>query len=274
MARALAHKRSAETKTSKIALSAKKSKPNTASKFSRGNPALPALKVKLSSGTARPKGSIKKRQEALSSVRHPVKKERVTMEAESRKPALKTSIISAPTAPPRLLHQTKTTSAALALLEKGIEHIFKKEYKKARGELRTLLETYPGEMDILARARSYMQICDREEALQKKPAITADQLYALGVLEHNKANYDKAVSYFLQSIESHPDADYIYYSVAASLAMKGELKESLNHLRKAVELNEESRIYAKNDPDFSSLQTQKEFLELVGLSQSPSLEPQ
>jgi tetratricopeptide (TPR) repeat protein len=270
MARVLAHKRSAETKTSKIALSAKKSKPHTASRFSRGNP---ALKTKLSSGTAGPKSSIKKRQEALSSVRHPVKKERATMEAESRKPALKTSIIPAPAAPPRLLHQTKTTSAALALLEKGIEHIYKKDYKKARAELKTLLETYPGEMDIIARARSYMQICDREEALQKKPAITADQLYALGVLEHNKANYDKAVSYFLQSIESHPDADYIYYSVAASLAMKGDLKESLNHLRKAVALNEESRIYAKNDSDFSSLHTQKEFLELVGLSQSPSIEP-
>jgi tetratricopeptide (TPR) repeat protein len=97
-------------------------------------------------------------------------------------------------------------------------------------------------------------------------------LYALGVVEHNKANYDRALSYFLQSLEIHPDADYIYYSVAASLAMKGNLPESMENLRKAVALNEDSRIYAKNDADFSALQDQEEFMELVGLGSSPGAE--
>jgi len=162
------------------------------------------------------------------------------------------------------LRRTKTTAAALALLEKGIELIYRRDFKKARGQLQTLLDTYPGEMDILARARSYMQICDREEAVQKKAPASTDQLYALGILEHNKANYDAALAYFRQSLETHPEADYIYYSVAASLAMKGNLSESMENLRKAVELNEDSRIYAKNDGDFSALQTHKEFVELVG----------
>ncbi len=194
------------------------------------------------------------------------------MAAESRKAVSKPGVTSALEAPPRLLRPTKTTSAALALLQKGIELIFQKELKKARAELKTLLETYPGEMDILARARSYMQICDREESAQKKQAITTDQLYTLGVMEHNKGNYDKAISYFLQSLENHPQADYIYYSVAASMAMKGDTAQSIENLRKAIELNEDSRIYAKNDSDFSALQTQKEFVELVGLNQPPATE--
>jgi tetratricopeptide (TPR) repeat protein len=195
------------------------------------------------------------------------------MKAESGKPASRTGVSSAFEAPLRLLRQTKTTAAALALLEKGIEYIFQRDFKRARAELKMLLETYPGELDILARARSYMQICDREEVSQKKPAITTDQLYALGVLEHNRANYDMAISYFLQSLENHPDADYIYYSVAASHAMKGNLAESMENLRKAVALNEDSRIYAKNDSDFSALQTQKEFAELVGINPTPAAEP-
>jgi len=192
------------------------------------------------------------------------------MVAESRKSLAKSGASSALEAPPRLLRPTKTTSAALALLQKGIELIFQKEFRKARTELKTLLETYPGEMDILARARSYIQICDREEVAQKKPAVTTDQLYTLGVMEHNKGNYEKAISYFIQSLENHPQADYIYYSVAASQAMKGDLAQSIENLRKAVELNEDSRIYAKNDSDFSALQNQKEFMELVGLAQPPA----
>ena len=190
----------------------------------------------------------------------------------SRKPAPKPAP-PPPSPPPRLLRQTKTTAAALALMEKGIEYIYKKEFKKARAELKTLLETYPSEAEILARARSYIRICDREEAVQKKQSVSTDQLYALGVLEHNKSNYDEAISYFLQSLGQHPDADYIYYSLAASMALKGDAAGSLQYLRKAIELNEDSRVYAKNDPDFSALQGDSRFADLVGPGQSSSIQP-
>jgi tetratricopeptide (TPR) repeat protein len=266
MAREPAHKKSKKTKTGKTTHIAKTAKAKAASGFSHGNP---ALKAKKPSKTTKPKDSTKKKQAA----RHPAKKKKVVVEKAPRRSAVKMGMESPVETPSRLLRPTKTTSAALALLEKGIGHIFQKEFRKARGELETLVETYPGEMDILARARSYLQICDREEAAQKKQAISSDQLYALGILEHNRANYDKAVSYFLQSIENHPDADYIYYSVAASLAMKGDLPESLEKLRKAIELNEDSRIYAKNDADFAALQTKKEFQELVGLDPDPDAGP-
>ncbi len=269
MTRALAHKRTAEQKSRKIARPAKKAKPKAASGSSHGTS---ASKAKAPSMRARSRDARGTGKGMSSHARRPIKKESKAMEAESRKP--RTGVASAVDASPHLLRQTKTTSAALALLEKGIELIFKKEFKRARAELKTLLDTYPGELDILARARSYIQICDREEATQKKQAVTTDQLYTLGVLEHNRANYDKAISYFLESLENHPDADYIYYSVAASLAMKGDLAGSIQNLRKAVELNEDSRIYAKNDADFSSLQTQKEFMELVGIGQPPATEPQ
>jgi tetratricopeptide (TPR) repeat protein len=225
-----------------------------------------AMKSKASGRTAKVKGTAEKTRKAPSSAQHPANKERIIMEAES-KPAFRTGSTSALDASSRLLRQTKTTSAALALLEKGIELIFQKEFKKARVELKSLLESYPAETDILARARSYIQICEREEATQKKSSIPNDQLYTLGVMEHNKANYDVAISYFLQSLENHPDADYIYYSLAASRAMKGDFSKAIENLRKAIELNEDSRVYAKNDSDFSALQTHREFTELLGIAQ-------
>lgn len=265
MARALAHKRNVKQKTKKTARPAAKAKPKTAPKLTRGKPS-PKAKVSLSKATSKKAISEKKKQ---SHAPRPVKKE-VTMEAESKKAVSGTAVSPSLDAPAHLLRQTKTTAAALALLGKGVEHIYQKEYKKARGEFNTLLEHYPGELDILARARSYLQICHREEAAQKKTTVTADQLYGLGIIEHNKANYDKAISYFQQSLEKHPDADYIYYSIAASLAMKGDLSESIKKLRKAVELNEDSRIHAKNDSDFAALENHKEFLELAGLNPSPT----
>lgn len=270
MARALAKKRITGQKSRKAVRPARKVKPKKVSRAVK----VRAAKVKKSSKKALSRKVKAVKKAPSTTAQRITHKESVIMGAESSKPAVRAGASSAPAVIPHLLRQTKTTAAALALLEKGIELIFQKEFKKARNELKTLLETYPGELDILARARSYIQICEREEAAQKKQAISTDQLYALGVLEHNKANYDMAISYFLQSLEKHPDADYIYYSVAASQAMKGDLTESIENLRRAVELNEDSRVYAKNDADFAALQSKKEFAELVGMVPVPTSEPQ
>ncbi len=190
----------------------------------------------------------------------------VSTEIEKRKRTELKKIAQLAEAPPRLLRDTKSTAAALQTLEKGIRLLYQKEIKRARTEFKSLLENYPGESEILARSRSYLQICDREDAAHKKPAVTTDQLYTLGVMDHNRGNYDGAISYFRQSIEKNPHADYIYYTLAASLAMKGNTAEALTTLQRAIELNEENRIYAKNDSDFSSLHVQKEFIDLVGLT--------
>ena len=181
--------------------------------------------------------------------------------------AKKTSSISNIAEPLRLLRETKATTAALSLLEKGIKLIYQKEFKKARNEFRSLIEDYGAEAEILARARSYLQICDREEPAHRKPAVGNDQLYTMGVMEHNRGDYEKAVSYFRQSLDKNPSSDHIFYSLAASFAMKGEIAEAIRNLQKAVELNEENRVYAKNDSDFAPLHGQKEFSDLVGWSQ-------
>lgn len=170
-----------------------------------------------------------------------------------------------PEQPPRLLGDTKSTAAALSLLEKAIKLIFSQDFRRARAEIKALLETHPGEKEILARARSYLQICDREQAAQHKTTVTGDQLYTFGVMEQNRGNYDSAITVFNQLLAKQPDADYLYYALAASFALKGDVEPALANLRRAIGLNESNRVYAKNDPDFISLHEQREFADLVGV---------
>ncbi len=165
-----------------------------------------------------------------------------------------------------MLRESKSTTAALVRLEKGIKALYQKDFRKGRAEFKSLVEDHPGETEILARARSYLRICAREEATHRRPAITNDQLYGLGVIEHNRANYEGALNHYHRSLVQRPEADFIHYSIASSLAMKGETLEAIQALRKAIELNEDNRIYAKNDSDFFSLHVHKEFTDLVGLT--------
>jgi len=186
--------------------------------------------------------------------------------AKSAKPVSTASPVSRKDAQAQLPRRNKTTVSALAQLEKGIELIHRKDFKKAIAELQSLIEKHKNETVITASARGYIDICRRVEARQKKtPPATENQAYALGVMEHNKTNYDKAIAYFRQSLERYPRADYIYYSIAASLALKGDVPVAVENLRKAVELNKDSLVHAKNDPDFAPLENNKEFLELIGV---------
>jgi tetratricopeptide (TPR) repeat protein len=260
MARALARKKTATEKPGKVVSSTIKAGANQKLKPSRaGSP------VKKSPG--KPKKSPMKTVKRAKESKHRSTEENAGAVVE-RKRTDYGMPTPPPDKPPPLLRDSRSTAAALALLEKGIKLIYQKDFKKARQELKSLLDSHPGESEILARARSYIQICDREEAAHRKPNITNDQLYSLGVLDHNRGNYEGAVAYFRQSLELHPKADYIYYSLAASLAMKGETAEAIRSLRNAIALNEDNRVYAKNDTDFVPLHALKEFAELVGLSQS------
>jgi len=173
-----------------------------------------------------------------------------------------------PEKPPRVLRESKSTAAALSQLEKSIKLIFQKNFNKARAELESLIENYPSQAEIAARARSYIQICRREDALRQRTAPTNDELYSLGVLEHNRGNFDTAIACFHQSLEKKPGADYIYYSLAASLAVKGETAAAIENLKRAIELNEDNRVYAKNDSDFASLHRHRDFAMMVRLEPS------
>jgi len=180
---------------------------------------------------------------------------------------------SEPAKPSRLIRDTKNTPAALSLLEKGIKLIYQKEFRKARVELESLISRYASEAEIAARARSYVQICQREEEARHRRAPSNDELYSLGVIEHNRGQYDAAVAYFRQSLEKRPNADYVYYSLAASLALKGEVAPALENLKTAIELNEENRIYAKNDADFLSLHGTQGLAAILGMNPASGREP-
>jgi tetratricopeptide (TPR) repeat protein len=271
MAGAAARKNSTAEKAKKTARSAMKSEPVHKARPSRSK-TLKRLLDKKSSENPRLKTSMKTHRTGARQASKKNRRAKASVELASGNQVVSTGVSSVAEAPPRLLRDTKGTSSALALLEKAIKLIHQKDFKRARVELNNLMAAHPEEAEILVRARSYLQICNREDSVNKKTLIPSDQLYALGVLEHNRGDYQAAISYFRQAIQKHHDADYIYYSMAASMAPYGDAVAAIQNLRKAIELNEDNRVYAKNDPDFSSLYSLKEFIDLVGLNHPPARE--
>jgi len=152
-----------------------------------------------------------------------------------------------------------------ALFAQALGLLHQKKHKQASKQFTRLIEAFPGEIEVIARARSFLRICDGYLQHPKKDsARTPEEIFNQGVFHHNAAQYDKALGDYSRALKlSKKDNDHVYYAMAATEFSMGNADDALKHLEKAIQLNEENRFFAHNDPDFELLATNKQFRKLV-----------
>jgi tetratricopeptide (TPR) repeat protein len=64
-------------------------------------------------------------------------------------------------------------------------------------------------------------------------------------------------------VEAHPQYTALLYNVACCESLAGRTADALDHLRRAVEISERSRAFAKDDADFDPIRDQPAFKELI-----------
>ena len=85
--------------------------------------------------------------------------------------------------------------------------------------------------------------------------------------DHGRALYEagkyaEAADKGLELIEARPDQPYLYYNVACCESLAGRTADAIEHLRAAIEMWEDCRGMARDDPDFDSIRDQSAFQEL------------
>ena len=156
-------------------------------------------------------------------------------------------------------------SGVRTLYAQALSLLHQKKHKPASKQFTRLIETFPGEIEVITRAQSFLRICDRHlPEPQKDPARTPEEIFNQGVFYHNDGRYDKALGDYSRALKlSKKNNDHIYYAMAATELSMGNADDALNHLEKAIQLNEENRFFAYNDPDFEPLATNNRFRNLI-----------
>ena len=101
------------------------------------------------------------------------------------------------------------------------------------------------------------------ETLRVDPGYV-DALNNLGVIYIREKEYPAAQISFEKAIRLKPDYVEPYYNLACLHAIKGEVRESLDHLKKAVLLDRSVRDWARRDTDLENLRGLPEFAEIIG----------
>jgi tetratricopeptide (TPR) repeat protein len=150
----------------------------------------------------------------------------------------------------------RSASDIYQLLESGIKVLYRGEYEKARRQFEEILAHYPQELEVLARVRAFLRVCDRHLANGNEPlqAGTPEELYNLAGFHHNNGDYDQAVSALEEALKrGGENLHYVHYSLAAAYARQGRRDAAVGSLKTALQLSPEVRYLASQDSDFSAL---------------------
>jgi Tfp pilus assembly protein PilF len=160
---------------------------------------------------------------------------------------------------------------ALAIYETGVRALQRHDFEAAADSLRGVIQRYPGERELVERARLYLQVCERETARRPTgPQTPSESVYAATVAL-NAGDVESALGHLGRALEKAPDSDHAHYIMSVALVDKGDIALALVHLKHAINLNPDNRAVALQDPDLGALHDLASFHQVVGSSAETAL---
>jgi tetratricopeptide (TPR) repeat protein len=155
---------------------------------------------------------------------------------------------------------------ALMAYGQAMKPFHKGDYLKASELLKNFIEKEDTEKELSDRAKMYFQIC--EEHLKKKSVSlkTFEDYYNNGVFKINQGDYEDALSLLNKASELKPKEGKILYLLATVYSRMEKLEESLELLKKAIQIDDFFAILAQNEVDFESIKEDKKFQLITGMA--------
>ncbi len=159
---------------------------------------------------------------------------------------------------------TPDSIAAVHAFEQGLKLFHRQDYSAAQSIFENILAKYGDQAEVIAGARTYLNICEQKLASTPPVPRNSDALYNRGVFEMNRGNIRGSIELFEKALKSDPRADYVLYSLAAAHARISDVPKALNALRRAIALRTVHRSHARRDRDFAGLHNNEDFKQLTG----------
>ena len=81
---------------------------------------------------------------------------------------------------------------------------------------------------------------------------------------YEAGEYAEAADRGRELAEANPQYAGLFYNVACCESLAGRTTDAIDHLRRAIDMSERSRAYAKDDSDFDPIRDEPAFKELIG----------
>jgi tetratricopeptide (TPR) repeat protein len=193
-------------------------------------------------------------------------RKRTVSKAQARKAMLarRSALAPKPLPAPPKKPPSPGTLAAVRAFEQALRLFNRHEFGHAKAAFLSVLSKFSEQAEIVARARTYLAICDQRLARSPSVPRNADALYNQGVFELNKGNTNDAIELFEKALKVEPRADHVFYSLAAAYARLEDVSKAMESLRRAIGIRPVHRSHARRELDFVSLRSNEDFQQLTG----------
>jgi tetratricopeptide (TPR) repeat protein len=155
---------------------------------------------------------------------------------------------------------------ALSAYGEAMKEFHKGKLEKAQELLKSFLEKYDMEKELVDRAKIYLEITQEKGKKAVIPLKTLDDYFYYGVYKMNTGDYEEALKLLEKALEMKEEEGRIYYLMADVFVLMGKTEEALESLKKAVQKDKFFRILAQNETDFEPLWEDKKFKLITRMS--------
>jgi Tfp pilus assembly protein PilF len=145
------------------------------------------------------------------------------------------------------------------MYERGLQALQRRDFAAAADALRTVIERYPEERELLERARLYLKVCERELEPKEPAPKTADEWVYAATVALNAGDEANALRHLQRALSEDSRHDHAHYMMAVASARRNDAASAINHLRQAVSLNPDNRSLARQDPDLDIFRDEPAF---------------
>jgi len=148
---------------------------------------------------------------------------------------------------------------ALAAYGVAVKEFRKGEFEKAIESFKGFIEKFPGEREIVDRAKAYLAIAQKRPKKETvSPKTFADHTHS-AVAKINQRDCAGAVKVLEKALEFKENEGLVYYLLADVHNLMGDAETSFDFLKKAVQKDKSFAVLAQNEPDFEAVWDDKKF---------------
>ena len=152
---------------------------------------------------------------------------------------------------------------ALKIYEAGVTGVQKRKFSIAAKALNEVIDEYPEEREIKERAKLYLAVCERElKPLVSEPTSLDERIYAATV-SLNSGAVKNAIEHLNAVASEKPSDANVHYMLAVAHALSSDTDMSVTHLERAITLNPDNRLLARQEPDFKNIHGDDRFRNLT-----------
>ncbi|MDQ5871603.1 MAG: hypothetical protein M3547_05295 [Acidobacteriota bacterium] len=157
---------------------------------------------------------------------------------------------------------SRHTENARKEYDRGVAALQRRKLEDAERHFADLIQKYPGEKELVDRARVYLAVCERQKLAARSTLSEPEDFYYAAVLEKNRGNVEEAIEHLKRAARKNGGGK-VDFLLACCYAQRGEPGSALEYLKRAIGEDQRNRILARHDRDFDPVRESPEFQELL-----------